>query len=166
MGGSVASSLHGVPRSTQDVDLVADLRRTHAGPLASTLADAFYVDEDAIRDAVLRRASFNLVHLDTVTKVDVFVPRGDALSAAQIARRHFVQVEGASLPVLSAEDTVLQKLRWYEQGERVSERQWRDVLGVLKVRGGNLDVAYMRAQSAAAGLADLLELALGDAADP
>ena len=165
VGGSVASSIHGIPRATQDIDLVADIRRVHAKRLADALEAEFYVDEDAILDAVLRRASFNLVHLDTMTKVDIFVPKGDPLSTAQIRRRQFVQVGATpaeSLPVLSAEDVILQKLRWYEAGQRVSERQWRDVLGVLKVRAGALDEDYLRQQAADAGLGDLLQEALDD----
>ncbi len=166
VGGSVASSIHGIPRATQDIDLVAEIRRLHAKPLAEALETEFYVDRDAILDAVLRRASFNLIHLDTMTKVDVFVPKGDALSAAQILRRQFIQVgdaPSAALPVLSPEDVILQKLRWYDAGQRISERQWRDVLGVLKVRAGTLDDGYLRAQASSAGFEDLLQQALDDA---
>lgn len=165
VGGSVASSIHGIPRATQDIDLIAEIRRMHANPLAAALEADFYVDQDAILDAVLRRASFNLVHLDTMTKVDIFVPKGDPLSTAQIRRRQFVPVGATpaeSLPVLSAEDVILQKLRWYEAGQRVSERQWRDVLGVLKVRADALDEGYLRQQAADAGLGDLLQQALDD----
>lgn len=166
VGGSLASSIHGVPRATQDIDLVAEMRRGHAKPLVAALEADFYVDEDAVLDAVLRRASFNLVHLDTMTKVDVFVPKGDPLSTAQIRRRQFVQVgatSGETLPVLSPEDVILQKLRWYDAGQRISERQWRDVLGVLKVRGGTLDEGYLRQQASDAGLGELLQQALDDA---
>ncbi len=165
VGGSVASSIHGVPRATQDIDLVAEIRRIHAKPLTDALEAEFYVDHDAILDAVLRRASFNLVHLDTMTKVDIFVPKGDPLSTAQFRRRQLVQVGAGpaeSLPVLSAEDVILQKLRWYEAGQRVSERQWRDVLGVLKVRAGALDEGYLQQQATDAGLGDLLRQALDD----
>lgn len=164
--GSVASSIHGIPRATQDIDLVAEIRQDHVKPLAESLEAEFYVDRDAILDAVLRRASFNLIHLDTMTKVDIFVPKGDPLSAAQIRRRQFIQVgetPTAALPVLSAEDTILQKLRWFDAGQRVSERQWRDALGVLKVRAGALDEGYLRAQASDAGIDDLLQQALDDA---
>lgn len=163
VGGSVASSVHGIPRATQDVDLVAELRRGHAVPFAKSLEADFYVDVDAIIDAVVRRSSFNLVELDSMTKVDIFVPRGDALSAAQIRRRQLIQVgesPAETLPVLSPEDVILQKLRWYAMGEQTSERQWRDVLGVLKVRVGALDEAYMREQASGAGIGDLLAQAL------
>ena len=166
VGGCVASSIHAVPRATQDIDRVAELRRVHTKALVIALEADFYIDEDAIRDAVLHRASFNLVHLDTMTKVDIFVPKGDPLSAAQIRRRQFVQVGATpeeALPVLSPEDVVLQKLRWYEAGQRISERQWRDVLGVLKVRADALDEGYLRQQATDADLGDLLQQALDDA---
>lgn len=166
VGGSIASSIHGIPRATQDLDLVAELRLHHASALRAAFEAEFYVDEDAIRDAIRRRASFNFVHLDTMIKVDVFVPRSDALSSAQIRRRQMLQVGATpheTLPVLSPEDVILQKLRWYDAGQRISERQWRDVLGVLKVRAGTLDEAYLRAQAATAGLMELLHQALEDA---
>lgn len=166
VGGSVASSIHGLPRSTQDIDLVASLGRIHAGPLSRALEVDFYVDRDAIVDACVRRASFNLVHYDTATKIDVFLPRGDRLSAAQLQRRQPWQVGEAAtdvLPVLSPEDVVLQKLRWFSAGGGVSERQWRDVVGVLAVRRGALDLDYMRGQAAGADLSELLDRALADA---
>lgn len=162
VGGSVASSIHGIPRATQDIDLVADLRRMHVLALTRALETDFHIDSDAVLVAVLRRGSFNLIEFDSVTKVDIFMPRGDRLSAAQISRRQFVRVgdtEEQSLPVQSPEDVVLQKLRWFETGGRTSERQWRDVLGVLKVRGEAIDRAYMVQQAGDAGLLDLLQQA-------
>ena len=77
IGGSVASSLHGVARSTLDVDIVAALADVHVGPLASALAASYYIDESAVRDAVRRRAAFNVIHLDSMLKVDVFVLKAD-----------------------------------------------------------------------------------------
>jgi hypothetical protein len=91
--GSLASSLHGVPRSTNDVDIVATLRREHADALASALGDAFYVDSDMIRDAIDRRSEFNVIHLGTMFKVDVFVPALDRVSRAQIDRAAIVNVD-------------------------------------------------------------------------
>jgi len=73
IGGSLASAIYGVPRATMDADLVADLRVEHAEALARALADAFYVDAEMIRDAVRQQRSFNVIHLETAFKVDVFV---------------------------------------------------------------------------------------------
>jgi len=119
IGGSLASAVHGVARATLDADVVADLRPEHAAPLARALDEAFYVDVEAIRDAVRRRSSFNVIHLETMFKVDVFVSRRRPFDRAQFERRQAQVV--ATDPereayVASAEDTVLTKLEWYRQG--------------------------------------------------
>lgn len=166
IGGSLASAVHGVARTTVDVDLVADLRPEHAERLAQALSDAFYVDTEAIQDAIRRRSSFNVIHLETMFKVDVFVCKQRPFDQAQFERRTTQVI--ATDPertayVASAEDTVLTKLEWYRMGGEVSERQWRDVLGVLKVQGERLDLAYLRRWAGALGIADLLEQALAQA---
>ena len=163
VAGSLASSLHGLPRSTADVDIVAALRVEHAQLLATALAEAFYVDADMIRDAVIQRSEFNVIHLATMFKVDVFVPRLDAVSRDELARGTAILVDadhGRTLRVASPEDTVAQKLSWYRRGGEISERQWRDVVGVLGVQGEKLELDYLRATADALGVRDLLERAL------
>ncbi len=167
VGGSVASSVFGVPRATLDVDLVADLREGHVAGFVGAIQDGFYVDPDAVRDAVCRRASFNVIHLATMLKVDVFVLKPDPLSRSAMARRRRLDLPGtppAAIEVASPEDIVLQKLHWYRLGEGVSERQWRDVLGVLRVQAGRLDEEYLRRWAPGLGVADLLARALVEAA--
>ncbi len=162
--GSVASSLHGIPRSTQDVDLVADLQAKHVTLLVSALEDRFYVDSDAVMDAVNRRTSCNLIHLETMTKVDIFAMKGDAWSRSEMERRqHFEIQPGVRLPVASPEDIVLQKLAWFRKGGGVSERQWRDVVGVLRVRGDDINLEYLRETATRESLTELLDEAIGDA---
>ena len=87
IGESLASAVYGVPRATLDADLVADIRLEQAEPLAQAWHDAFYVDIDAIRDAVRRQSSFNLIHLCTLFKVDIFVPKQRAFDQVQFTRR-------------------------------------------------------------------------------
>ena len=133
VGGSLASSLHGIPRATQDVDIVADLALRHVENLSSALKDAFYVDADMMRDAIRRGASFNVIHLATMFKVDIFVLGRDELSREEMARRQVHRVGNLrehELYVASPEDVVVQKLAWYRKGDQISERQWNDLLGV------------------------------------
>jgi hypothetical protein len=163
IGGSLASAVHGVFRATADADLVADLRPEHAAPLAQALTGPFYVDEESIAEAIRRRRSFNVIHLDTMFKVDVFVSQERPFDRSQLERR--VQQVVATGPerigyFASAEDTVLAKLEWYRLGGEISDRQWRDILGVLKVQGERLDLGYLRRWAAELQVADLLEKAL------
>ncbi len=160
IGGSVASSLLGVPRATADVDLVADLRDRHVHPLFEALVGAYYLDEEVVRWAVATRRSFNAIHLESLTKVDVFCGGDDALSREEIDRRISLVVGERTIPVATAEDIVLQKLLWYVAGGRVSDRQWQDVLGVVRVNAGALDLAYLRRHAVAHGIDELLERAL------
>ncbi len=166
IGGSFASALHGVMRATMDADMVADLRLEHAEPLAQALGDAFYADAEMMRDAVRRHRSFNVIHLETMFKVDVFVAKPRAFDRSQLARRqlHLLSEDPERRAyVATAEDIVLSKLEWYRMGGEVSDRQWRDVLGVLKVQGDRLDRDYLRRMATELGVSDLLKQAFGEA---
>lgn len=166
VGGSVASSLHGIPRSTHDVNLVAALTEDHVEPLLGALGPDYYVSPEALRDAVRNRTCFNLIEQQTVTKIDIFVLGEDILSTFEMQRREEVELDDAGtqrLMVASAEDIVLQKLVWFRLGGQASERQWRDAQGVLKVQGRRLDFSYLRERAAQVDLRDLLERALSEA---
>ncbi|MFZ4736880.1 MAG: hypothetical protein ACOYM9_13090, partial [Bradymonadia bacterium] len=169
VGGSVASSLLGLPRATLDADMVADLEPSHVGPLVEALGEAFYADEDAIREAVRLRKSFNVIHLPTAFKVDVFVMRHDAYSQTEMDRRIVLVLgEGPdrTLAVATAEDMVLQKLDWFRRGGGVSDRQWNDVVGLIKTRGTSLDRAYLDPWASALDLDALLAIAWANGRPP
>jgi len=167
LGGSVASSAHGMPRSTVDVDLVAELALRHVAGLVERLRDAYYVEPDAVRRAIATRSSFNVIHLATMLKVDVFVPQGrpyDREAARRAAPHPLEEAPGArAFRVASPEDVILTKLEWYRAGGEVSERQWHDVLGVLRVKGQALDVAYLERWAHELGIGDLLGRAQAEA---
>lgn len=166
VGGSVASSAHGVARASVDGDLVAELLTSHVARFVSELRDAYYVPEDRVRDAVARRASFNVIHLETMLKVDVFVSRDRPFDHRAFERSRPASIGGeggATLPISSAEDVVLAKLEWYRKGGEVSERQWGDVLGVLRVTGSAIDLRYLRWSGSELGVSDLVDRALEEA---
>lgn len=168
IGGSLASSVHGVPRASIDADIVADLRVVHAEPLCRALETAYYVPEGRVRPAIERRSSFNLIHLDTMLKVDVFVARDRPFDRRALARAQPAELDaslGVRAPTATAEDTVVAKLEWFRKGGHVSERQWTDVAGVLRTVGPAIDVAYLRLAAAEIGVGDLLERALAEAGE-
>ena len=163
VGGSIASSIHGIPRSTQDGDLVADLRAEHVQPLVEALSGRFYIDSERMADAIRRRASFNVIHLGTMTKVDLFILGNTPPSRLEMDRRHRFPVSADTvLYISSPEDIILEKLRWFRKGGGVSDRQWDDVLGVLKVQRGLLDLEYLETWASELELEDLLKRALED----
>lgn len=166
IGGSLSSAVHGVMRATMDADLIADLRLEHVEPLERVLRDSFYADAEMMRDAVRRHSSFNVIHLETTFKVDVFVAKPRAFDRAQLARRqlHLLSEEPERRAyITSSEDIVLAKLEWYRAGGEISERQWRDVLGVLRVQAERLDRAYLQEMAAELRVSDLLSRAMQEA---
>ncbi|MBK6900646.1 MAG: nucleotidyl transferase AbiEii/AbiGii toxin family protein [bacterium] len=167
VGGSLASSLYGIPRATQDVDLVADLELSHVDGLSAALSGGFYADAVMIRDAVDRHESFNVVDLETMFKADIFVARGDPWSCEEMARARPEQIDvpggAVSINFASPEDTLLHKMVWYKLGNQTSERQWRDIVGVVKVQGASLEVAYLERWAPTLGVSDLLLRALKEA---
>jgi hypothetical protein len=162
VGGSIASSISGEPRSTIDIDIVAALEARHVEPLVEALAPLFYIDADALSRAVAERRSVNLIHHDTQVKVDLFVAGGTPLDALQLSRRREVDLDGRRIFVHPPEDILLQKLRWFRAGGETSDRQWRDALGIVRVQGARLDRSYLEAQAEILQVSDLLERALAD----
>jgi hypothetical protein len=164
--GSLASSMHGMYRSTADIDILADVKPEQVRPLLEALQESFYVDEHAMREALTQRSSFNVIHLDSVFKVDMFLPKTDEFAWAQLERRQLRRISPDTkdaVYVATAEDTVLAKLRWYRLGNEVSGTQWNDVVGIIGASGESLDQDYMRFWAAKLELADLFEKALAEA---
>jgi hypothetical protein len=167
ISGSLASSLHGMVRTTQDSDIVAQMRLEHVQPFVESLKNEFFIDEDMIAESVQHNLSFNIIHRDTMFKVDVFIPQPRSFHQSQLARAQkqtFSLVDSeVSANFSSAEDTILSKLEWYRMGGEISDRQWRDILGVLKTRSGELDLDYLHKWAKELRVSDLLERALKQA---
>jgi hypothetical protein len=168
LGGSVASSVHGIARASLDADIVAAVEPRHVGPLVDRLTSEYYIPVERLSAAVRDRSSCNFIHLATMFKIDVFVPKGRPFDLEAAERARHTTLDEADdtprFPIASVEDTVLAKLEWFRLGGEISERQWWDVVGMLKV-SREADRDYLRRWAVELGVADLLERALIDAVE-
>lgn len=164
IGGSVASSSRGIFRATMDIDFVARIGPRQAEALSAALGRDWYADSEQIRDSLAAGRSFNIIHIPTSQKVDIF-PATDAFQLLQLQRatRATLEFSGETgeYPVATSEDILLAKLQWYRRGGEVSERQWSDIAGILAV-ALELDAAYLRTWAARLGVEDLLDKAVAE----
>ncbi len=163
VGGSFASSIHGIPRQTHDLDLVVDLKPAKVALFVLKLQDRFYVDSEMIHGAIRRQGSTNLVHLETGFKIDLFIHRPSPFDRSEFRRHHrqqLVEENRREVVVKSAEDTLLRKIQWYREGRMVSDQQWKDILGIVRTQKGKLDDDYLRYWAGELEIDDLLDRAL------
>lgn len=167
IGGSVASSIFGLPRSTMDVDIVADIKKSHVKDLTVILQDKYYIDPEVIMKAIDRKSSFNLIHLDTMMKIDIFILKDRPFDREAFKRKKVDNIgekpDITSFYFSSEEDIIISKLEWFMLGGEVSERQWKDLIGVLKIQGEKLDYDYLKKWAEELGLSTLLDAALKEA---
>jgi len=165
IGGSVASSLWGESRATLDVDVVADLKIEQVNDFIKRVDPLFYISESAVKEAIVNQSCFNLIHFDTIEKIDVFILKQTTLTQGEMSRRCLQQVEeqGRYLYLATPEDIIIEKLIWYQRGNQISDRQWRDILGVLKTQSTQLDFAYLQYWITLENLSDLFDKALIEA---
>jgi hypothetical protein len=165
VGGSLASAAYGEPRATNDIDLIATLSESQARDLVARLGPSYYADGDAAADAARRKSCFNVIDKRSFIKLDVFIPPAGRLGAGQLDRRVKLDIFSGmgAVPVLGPEDVVLQKLRWFQIGGEVSDRQWRDIISVLRGVGREMDAAYMEDVCQKENLGELLLRAQKDA---
>ncbi len=164
IGGSIASGTHGLPRNTKDIDVVADLPLELVTEFCAILSPLFYVDADTVALAIRSGRAFNVIHLKGAFKFDMFPVGEDRFARSELARRRYTTttitgLENIEFPVASAEDTILAKLAWFRKGGEVSDQQWHDILGVIRVQAGRLDLGYLQEWAEELGVADLLRRA-------
>jgi hypothetical protein len=162
IGGSVASSIYGMARATMDVDIVADIREFHIARLKQLLEEEYYIDEDMIKGAINSSSSFNLIHFETAFKIDIFIYKDEPYQRNAIERKvkdKFDEELDFEYYFSAPEDIIIAKLQWFLQGNKVSERQWLDIIGVIKVQAQNLEISYLKSWSKKLGLYELLHKA-------
>lgn len=163
VGGSVASSLLGEERSTQDLDMVIDIQELQVSAFVAAMSKEFYIDALTVTEAINYKTSFNAIHLLSSEKVDFFVLPNDDFSRSKFNRRQLYTIADdpkIDIYIYSPEDIVLQKLSWYKLSSMQSQKQWRDVLGVLKLQSSHLDLAYLQQWAEFLKLTPLLNQAL------
>ena len=166
VGGSVASSLVGEPRSTVDIDIAVDMNEEALSAFVEGVRSSFYVPESDAERAVREHDSFNIIHNEGALKVDLFVLGSGTLDVNQMERRTSVELPTdppALLWITSTEDQILRKLDWYRQGDNVSDRQWRDIIAILRINRTSLDNLYLDATAALVDLSGLLRQAQEEA---
>ncbi|MFZ0455592.1 MAG: hypothetical protein WCE54_07570 [Ignavibacteriaceae bacterium] len=148
IGGSIASSAYGTARSTLNIDLVTNLLTHHIKPFTEKLKDEYYVDAEMIAEAIKTKSSFNLLHLQSMLKIDIFILKDSTYSTKEFERKVKDKLEEDEKPIniylCSPEDIILNKLEWYKIGGKTSEKQWSDILGVIKVQAENLDRDFLK----------------------
>jgi predicted nucleotidyltransferase len=166
IGGSLASSVHGEPRSTNDVDILVDFQAEHIEAFVEAIRGDYYVSEPAVREAVRSGHHFNVIHMDAAVKVDFFLAGDDPFDLERLDLRQplHLPIDPETLVYVdTAEHSVLRKLEWFRRGAEVSERQWRDVVAILRIQGSRLDQSRLRMWAPRLGVADLLERAFQEA---
>jgi hypothetical protein len=141
--GSVAAMAYGEPRLTNDLDIVAAIQETHIpGLLAAFPADAYYLSEEAVREAIRRQGQFNIIHPASGLKVDVMIRQDTPFDRSRFARARVLRhTESETAAFASAEDVIIKKMEYYREGG--SEKHLRDIAGMLKISAGEIDESYI-----------------------
>lgn len=166
IGGSMASSTYGMRRFTQDADIAVRPFLPVADKFFDMVKDEFYISKEAMEEALRSHGSFNLIHFETSFKIDLFVQRPSEFEQQLLIRSRRVKLTDTAareVCVVSPEDIILLKLRWFQETGGTSERQWGDVMGVLGVQAGTLDYEYLTNWARKLGLDELLERAIAQA---
>ncbi|UCD52459.1 MAG: nucleotidyltransferase [Phycisphaerales bacterium] len=167
IGGSIASSMYGTVRFTRDADIGIYPFPSVANKFYEMLKDEFYVNEQAMQEALSCCGSFNIVHFETAFKIDLFLLGPSDFEQQLVVRSKVVRLgesPESDLCFVSPEDVILLKLRRLNESDGFSENQWDDILGVLAVQGRALKFEYLNDYARVLGVEQLLERAIAEAA--
>jgi len=163
IGGSIASSVYGKVRFTQDADITVAAFADKTEQLYNLLNENFYISNNAMCQAISNHGSFNVIHLESAFKIDIFIQKDDDFHRQLFLRRKKVRLDESIehlFDIVSAEDIILLKLQWYQSAGCISERQWSDILGVLTIQSRALDMKYLKSSSEKLGLSGILQKAI------
>ncbi len=166
IGGSIASSVYGTVRFTRDADIAILPFTSVADKFYALLKDDFYVNEEAMQQALGCCGSFNIIHFDTAFKIDLFLLGPSEFEQQLLVRSRMVRLgetPESDLCFVSPEDVILLKLRRLNESDGFAENQWEDILGVLAVQGRALDFDRLAQDAKTLGVEDLLERAIAEA---
>ena len=166
IGGSVASSTYGISRATIDVDLIAKIEINHVDKLVKSLDKYYYISAGMIKNAIEEKTSFNLIHLETMIKIDVFIFKGQPYDIKAFGRCQTDTLDDENprkFNLSSPEDVILSKLQWYKMSNEVLQQQWKDVLGIMKVQSDRLDFEYLKYWASQLNLNNLLDRSFREA---
>ena len=163
VSGSVASSYYGVPRTTNDFDLVIDPAPNGIEQFLKAVRAAWYVSPEAAREALRRRSMFNVIDVESGWKADLVIRKDRPYSVEEFRRRLQAEVMGVQVPVVTPEDSILSKLEWAKESE--SEHQYQDVLQVARTNRAQLDIAYLNRWAIDLGVDQALSRLLKEAAE-
>jgi hypothetical protein len=164
LGGSMASSVYGTVRFTQDADITVEPFGPIAEKFFETLKGDFYISMEAMLEALQNRSSFNIIHFATAFKIDIFIQADTDFQKQMLSRARKLRLGNGDKQVsfVSPEDIILLKLDWFRQSDCTSQRQWLDVQGVLAGQAKSLDFDYLKSWAKKLGLAELLAKALSE----
>lgn len=160
--GSIASSYYGEPRFTNDVDILANIRRDQVAVFVAAFSpDDYYVSENAVREAIQTHGQFNIIHPESGLKADIIIPDESAFDHVRLSRRLRGHVAEANFDAYfaSPEDVILKKMEYYREGG--SDKHLRDITGMLKIRGDQIDRVYINEWAQRVGVTDIWNFILG-----
>ena len=161
IGGSIASSAYGIARATLDVDMIVQLKPLHANLLVEKLGGEFYIDVEMITNAISNKSSFNIIHLASMLKIDFFISKDLPYELKSFERKCPSELDESDnsikIYLSSPEDIILSKLNWFNLSNQTSEKQWQDIMGVIKVQQNKLDKEYLYHWAKQLSILELLE---------